>query len=357
MIVVLLFAGYGLGVFVGRYGGVVDGGVTVASASLVPAVRRSGGKWTSELRLLFLAGALVGVVSIATGLGNNATDEPFTMWGYLSLLLHGRDPYTTVATITFAAPALGLTSRASTGQFHYIYLPLLLFLQVPGTGATGYKAICLGCWAGIVYLVRRDEVASLCLASPMVALLASNGFTDLPVLFLMTFSLRTARGIPGKAVEYATYAMKQFANLFWLVRYVARRDARRAVGVLAVTLLLCAPFLLWHPTGIWCEALTFGLSPGCAGAPNTSGDLSDLYLHWNYYLWVLWVYALYEVEIRDLLRGWWGRFRLAGRHPARGTRPETTTEGPGRDHRAGSEVGDALVRLYRLLGSRARSER
>ncbi len=317
IVVVLLFAGYGLGVALGPYGGLVEGGVTVASVTLVPAVRRSGGAWGTELRLLFVAGVVIGSVSVATGLGNNATDEPFTMWGYLSLLLHGRDPYTTAATITFTAPALGLPSLAGTGQFHYIYLPLLLFFQVPGTGATGYKAMCLGCWAGIVYLVRRDEVASLCLVSPMVALLAANGFTDLPVLLLMTLSLRGVRGSSAKAAEYATYAMKQFANLFWFALYAARRDGRGMAMVLGITLLLCAPFLLWHPTGIWCEALTFGLSPGCTSALSTSGHLTDLYLHWNYYLWILWVYALYEMELRKFVRNW-----RAGRGSLRDTQSQ-----------------------------------
>lgn len=316
IIVVLLLATYGLGVAVGRYGGVVEGVGTVGSVSLVPAVRRSGGAWGKELRLLFAASAVIGVVSVATGLANNATDEPFTMWGYLAVLLHGRDPYTTAATITFLAPALGLSSQPITGQFHYVYLPLLLFFQVPGTGATGYKAMCLGCWAGIVYLVRRDEVASLCLVSPMAALVAANGFTDLPVLLLITLSLRGARGVPGRAAEYATYAMKQFASLFWFVLYVARREVFRAGMVVVVTLLLCAPFLIWHPTGIWCEALTFDLSPGCASAPNVSRHMSDLYSHWNYYLWILWVYALYEAEIRELVRRGWRRFRRLTRWPA-----------------------------------------
>jgi hypothetical protein len=256
-------------------------------------------------------------VSIATGLANNTTDEPFTMWGYLSVLLSGKDPYTAPALITFTAHTLGIHSQPISADFHYVYLPLLLFFQVPGTGATGYKAMCLGCWAGIVYLVRRDRFAALCLVSPVVALVAANGFTDLPVLLLMTVSLRGAKGVTARVAEYVTYAMKQFANVFWFALYVVRRDVVRAVMVIVVTVVLCAPFILWHPTGIWCEALTFSLSPGCASAPNSSGHLSGLYLHWNYYLWVLWVVALYEKELRRWARQGWHKVRdLRRRAPA-----------------------------------------
>jgi len=284
---------------------VIWGASTLASVALVAAVERSGEEWTKELRILFGVSAAIGIVSILTGIGNNATDEPFTMAGYLGALLHGQDPYTTSVPITYTARTLNLWSLTVSTQFHYVYLPLLLFFQVPGTGAVGYKALCLACWAGVVYLVRRDRFAGLCLVSPVVGLVAANGFTDWPVLLLMTLSLRGVTGAAGKAAEYATYAMKQFANAFWFVYYVARRDAFRAGLVIALTLLFAAPFIVWHPNGIWCEALTFSVSPGCSTAPNSSRQLSDLYSHWNYYLWILWIYALYRPEIHRLARRAW----------------------------------------------------
>ena len=309
IVVALLFAVYGLGLAAKSHGGTVEGLATLGSVAIVPAVRRSGGSWVTELKLLFAASAVIGAVSVATGLGSNATDEPFTMWGYLNLLLHGEDPYTTPAMITFTARNLWTSAPQISAPFHYVYLPLLLFFQIPGTGATGYKAMCVACWAGVVYLVRRDEVASLCLVSPMAVLVAANGFTDLPVLLLITLSLRGASGLSARAAEYATYAMKQFANAFWLVYYIARRDALRAGMVVVLTLVFAAPFIVWHPTGIWCEALTFSLSPGCASAPNSSRQVSDLYSHWNYYLWVLWVYALFHVEVHRWVGRVWRRLR------------------------------------------------
>jgi hypothetical protein len=282
---------------------VIWGVSTLASVALVPAVRRSGALWERELRILFAASAVMGVVSIATGIGNNATDEPFTMAAYLSVLLHGQDPYTTTVVVSYSAHTLNLWSESISSGFHYVYLPLLLFFQVPGTGAVGYKSMCLACWAGIVYVVRRDRFAALCLVSPVVALVSANGFTDLPVLLLVTWSLRGLSGAPAKVAEYATYAMKQFANAFWFVYYVAKRDAVRAALVVLLTVLFAAPFIVWHPTGIWCEALTFSLSPGCATALNSSRGPSDVYAHWNYYLWILWVYALYHGEVHR----WAGR--------------------------------------------------
>jgi hypothetical protein len=292
---------------------VIWGGATLASVALVPAVLRSGEDWRKELRILFAASAVIGVVSIVTGIGNNATDEPFTMGAYLELLLHGHDPYTTSVTVSYTARTLNLWSSHVSTSFHYVYLPLLLFFQVPGTGAVGYKSLCLACWAGIVYLLRRERYAALCLVSPVAALVAANGFTDLPVLLLMTFSLRGGAGTASRAAEYATYAMKQFANAFWFVYYLLRRDWVRAVLVVVLTVAFAAPFIVWHPDGIWCEALTFSLSPGCASAPNSSRQLSDLYSHWNYYLWILWVYALYRAEIRRLLGRAWSF--LAPRRP------------------------------------------
>jgi hypothetical protein len=291
---------------------VIWGVATLSSVALVSAVRRSGEEWRKELRILFVASAVIGVVSIVTGIGNNATDEPFTMAGYLGAILRGQDPYTTSVSITYTARTLNLWSLTVSTQFHYVYLPLLLFFQVPGTGAVGYKSMCLACWFGIVYLVRRDRFASLCLVSPVVALVAANGFTDLPVLLLITLSVRGATGYPAKAAEYATYAMKQFANAFWFLYYIARRDVVRAVLVVVLTLVFAAPFLLWHPTGIWCEALTFSLSPGCSSAANSSRQLSDLYSHWNYYLWILWVYALFRTELHRLAGRTWARLAHRG---------------------------------------------
>ena len=286
---------------------VIWGIATLGSVGLVPAVARSGEAWEKELRTLFIASLGIGVVSIVTGIGNNATDEPFTMGAYLSVLLHGQDPYTTTVYVSYSAHTLNLWSESISTGFHYVYLPLLLFFQIPGTGAVGYKSVCLACWVGIVYVLRREEFAALCLVSPVVALLAANGFSDLPAVFLVTLSLRGTTGTTSKVVEYVSLGMKQFANAFWLIYYILRREVIPAVLVVVVTFAIAAPFILWHPTGIWCEAITFSSGPGCSSAPNDQRHLSDLYSHWNYYLWILWVYALFHGTFHRWARRGWSR--------------------------------------------------
>lgn len=288
---------------------VIWGIATLSSVSLFFAVRRSGLDWRRELRWIFLIGLVLGVVSIFTGIGNNATDEPHTMGYYLSELLHGQDPYTTYLMLTYTVHTLNFWSATVTSSGYYTYLPLLVLFQVPGTGAVGYELLCLGCWAGIVYVMRHDEFAALSLASPVVALIAANGFNDLPVLFLMTLSLRGWTGPKAKVVEYLSYGMKQFANVFWVVYYILRRDVVQCILVVVITLLIALPFLLWDPLGIGCQALTFSIGPWCAGQPNSARQLSDLYSHWNYYLWILWVYVLFRGYIHQSLAYWRARLR------------------------------------------------
>jgi hypothetical protein len=284
---------------------------TLSSVSLFFAVRRSGEDWRKELRNIFLIGLILGVVSIFTGLGNNATDEPYSMGGYLSELLHGQNPYTTHLVLNYWVHVLNLWSAPVNSSSYYTYLPLLLFVQVPGTGVIGYELICLGFWVGLVYVMRNDEFAALSLASPVVALTAANGFNDLPVLFLMTLSLRGWTGPKAKVVEYVSYGMKQFANVFWVVYYILKRDVAQCLLVVGITLVIAIPFLVWDPVGIGCQALTFSFGPWCAGQPNSARQLSDLYSHWNYYLWILWVYVLFRGWIHQTGRRWSARLRRA----------------------------------------------
>ncbi|MGD0719235.1 MAG: hypothetical protein ABSA15_06645 [Thermoplasmata archaeon] len=290
---------------------VIWGLATLSSVSLFFAVRRSGEDWHKELRNIFLIGLVLGIVSIFTGLGNNGTDEPYSMGGYLSEFLHGQDPYTTHLVLNYQVHVLNVWSSPVTSSSYYTYLPLLLFIQFPGTGVLGYELMCLGFWAGLVYVVRNDEFAALSLASPVVALTASNGFNDLPVLFLITLSLRGWTGPKAKIVEYATYGLKQFANVFWIVYYILKRDTVQCLLVVVISLAITIPFLVWDPLGIWCQALAFSIGPSCAGQPNSARQLSDLYSHWNYYLWILWVYVLFRGWIHRMWRRWGVRLHRA----------------------------------------------
>lgn len=289
---------------------------TLGSVLYLPAVRRSGVPWERQRNQLLLVALGLAVVSVATGIGNNATDEPFAMGPFLSTLLSGHDPYTTPVTVTYTARTLDLWSLHLASHDHYVYLPLLLFLQPVGTGALGYKAMCVACWGGIAYLVRKDRIAAILLASPIVALASANGFTDLPVLLLVTTALRGPGGTVGEVARYASYGVKQFANAFWLVYYLLRKEWLKAVLLLAVSAAFVAPFVLWHPYGVWCEAIAFSATPGCPASLNAARQPSDLYAHWNYYVWILWLIALFPDPLVRLGRAGLSRFR-------RGTSPPT----------------------------------
>jgi hypothetical protein len=270
------------------------GGSTLSSLALPPALRRAGVRWESALPWLGGLSLAIAVGSVVTGIGNGGTDENRTTAAFLGELVRGHDPYTTLLVLHYRGSILDLWHRSVGSVGYDPYLPLLMFLQLPGTGYLGYDALCIACWGGLVYVVRRDEVAALSLATPMVALVAANGFNDLPVLFLTTLALRGGVGRAGSVVEFVTYGLKQFANVFWVAYYAVQRRWWRVAGVVAGTLVIVAPFLLWHPHGFLCQALTFGAAPGCA-APG--GRPVGLYPHWNYYLWVLWGVALFEAPL------------------------------------------------------------
>ncbi len=291
---------------------------TIASVSLHFAVRRSGADWHRELRKIFLISLVVAVVGVFAGYGSIVTDEGRTTIAYGQEMVQLINPYTTQLTLHYQVHVFNLWQNSVTSVSYDTYLPLVSFVQIPGTGAVGYSLLCIAFWAGMVYLLRNDEFASLTLASPIVALIASNGFNDIPALFLMTLSLRGWSGTKAKVVEYLTYGMKQFANAFWIVFYLLQRQWVRAVLVVVITLVIVSPFLIWEPSGIYCQALTLGLGPGCASSG--SRGLSDLWDHWNYYLWPLWVYALFREGIHR---------RLAWLRAHGSARPQAPVRDPG----------------------------
>ena len=289
------------------------GVATLSSVSLFYAVRRSGNNWHRELRKIFLISLVVAVVGVFAGYGNIATDEGRTTIAYGWEMVRLINPYSQALTLYYQVHVFNLWQNNVTSVSFDTYLPLISFVQIPGTGAVGYSLLCIGLWAGMVYLVRDDEFAALALASPVVALVASNGFNDIPVLFLMTLSLRGWTGTKSKVVEYLSYGMKQFANVFWIVYYLWRRQWLRAILVVAITLVIVTPFLLWDASSIYCQALTLGIGPGCG--PSGGRGLSDLWDHWNYYLWPLWIYALFRTPLHRAAGRLWSH-RTPGRAPA-----------------------------------------
>ena len=292
---------------------------TLASVSLFFTMRYSDRHPGRFLRELVVLGTIVALVSVFTGLGNGATDEGYTTPYYAQMMFDHLNPYTNLAILHYTVTIGPFYAHAVTSTSYDTYLPLISFVQIPGSGIVGYELLGVAAWLGMVYLVRRDEFAAITLASPVIALLASNGFNDLPLLFLMTLSLRGWTGPKAKAVEYLTYGMKQFANAFWLVYYIARREWLSTALVVIISIVWIVPFLLWSPaSGIWCNAATLGLAPGCSSLYGAGRGLADLWDHWNYYVWPVWIYALFRPTIdRWLLRlaRWLGVVPAAA-HPA-----------------------------------------
>ncbi len=274
------------------------GGATLCSLGMPYAVRRSGVAWERALRGLVLVSVVIAVVSVVTGIGNNGTDENRTTPAFLGELWRGENPYATLLVLHYRVSVLNLLPHSVTSASYEPYLPLLTFVQIPGTGYLGYDALCLGAWAGLVYILRKDEFGALVLATPMVALVAANGFNDLPVLLLTTVALRGTAGRATKAVEFLSYGLKQFANVFWVGYYAVHRRWWRVLGVLAGTLVIAAPFLLWQPQAFWCRAVVADAGTGCGGFGTGQVTPVGDFLHWDYYLWVVWLVALFPSTTR-----------------------------------------------------------
>ncbi|HXW66885.1 MAG TPA: hypothetical protein VEL82_03265 [Thermoplasmata archaeon] len=300
---------------------------TLGSLGLYVAIRAAGRSPGRFVPRLVVLGLILALVSIVTGIGNGATDEGRTTIAYAGLMVNGTNPYTHLLVLHYTVSIGPFLTYPVTSQSYDTYLPLVSFVQIPGTGVVGYEAVCVAAWLGMVYLVRRDEFAAVTLASPVIALLASNGFNDLTVLFFLTLSLRGGSGPRARIVEYLTYGMKQFANVFWIAYHAIRRDWLRVALVVPITLVLVLPFLIYQPLGVYCNALTFGWGPGCSSAAGGVRGLADLWDHWNYYVWPVWGYALF----RRRVDAWIARARavVAGRGASR--------PGPARDPRAEPE--------------------
>ena len=226
-------------------------------------------------------GVAFSILSILTGWGNGLTDEPFTTPRFAGFLLAGHDPYVTQMVFVYHQYGTPYPSRS-----FYLYLPLLMFLQVPGVS---YKWFALACWALTVLLVRRRFDIAILLAQPYMALIAASGYNDLVVLLLLTVGFVGIEGHRQKWAEYLSLGCKQFANAFVLLYYAVRRDWKNFGITGAVSAAFLLPFLLWSGPGIVCPAVfadRFSLL--CGGAGN------DVLLL-NYPAWAVWAAAVFYV--------------------------------------------------------------
>ncbi|HXY12756.1 MAG TPA: hypothetical protein VEJ85_04590 [Thermoplasmata archaeon] len=283
------------------------GTITIGAFALAyPVVVRRLGvpRRASFVRFLLLTGIVFAVVSVFTGWGNGLTDEPFTTPRFVTLLWSHQDPY--VVPLVFNYVQYGQTIHSYS---IYPYLPLLMFFQVPGLS---YKWVTLGCWVGMVLLVRNRFDAGVYLAQPYVVVMAASGYNDFPVLLLLTLAFVGFEGVRLRWAQILALGMKQFANVIVLGYYALRRDWKNFLVTAGVSAAYILPFVIWSGPTVLCPTVFADRLSSC---PN--GGTAQYLL--NYAVWPVWVLAVfYPVFVRQTrasaATGWLSR-RLAGRRP------------------------------------------
>lgn len=244
------------------------------------------------VRFLLAAGLAFGVLSILTGWGNGLTDEGFTTPRFAGFLLAGHDPYTMPMTVAYTVYGRHVVSTSL-----YVYLPLLMFLQVPGVP---YKFFALACWALTVLVVRRRHDMAVLLAQPYAMLLGASGYNDPVVLLLLTVGFVGVGGRRQKWAEWLSLGCKQFANAFVFLYYLVRRDWRGLAVSAGVSAAFVVPFLLWGGSAVVCPAVLANRGPWC---PRTGG----IQLLVNYPIWPVWIVAVFYVPALAGVRTFLGR--------------------------------------------------
>jgi len=264
------------------------GTITIGAFALAfPVVVRRLGvpRRESFVRFLLFVGIAFGIVSVLTGWGNGLTDEPFTTPRFVTLLWAHQDPY--VVPLVFNYVQYGQTIHSYS---IYPYLPLLMFLQIPWLA---YKWVTLGCWVGMVVLVRKRFDAAVFLAQPYVVVMAASGYNDFPVLLLLTIAFVGWQGRRQRWAQLLALGAKQFANVIVVGYYALRRDWKNVLVSLAVSAAFIAPFLIWSGPNVLCPTVVADRLASCP-----AGGAAQYLL--NYALWPVWVLAIfYPTFVRD----------------------------------------------------------
>lgn len=238
------------------------------------------------------AAAALAVVSALTGFFNGLTDEPYATPAFLRLL---PDLYGKPLQLTYSQYGSGPLSIDDP----FIYLPLMPFVQIPGLD---YRVVTLGAWALTVGLLRRSPAAVVLMGSPWVALLAANGFNDAVPLLLLTLTFVSLRGWSSRLAEVVSLGLKQFANAIIVVYYLWRRQWREALLAVGITVAFLLPFALLDPSGVLCHAILLDPQPACASG-NIVSFVVGVFGHLNYYVWPVWVFAVFGPAYIARLRG------------------------------------------------------
>jgi putative flippase GtrA len=231
------------------------------------------------------------VVSVLSGRWNGLTDEPYGMPGFLRLWPNLYGSPLQITYYQYGAGPFGINS-------YYVYLPLLLFVQVPGLD---YRWVAVAAWALTVFFVRKIPASALLLGAPWVALLAASGFNDFIPLAALTGTFVVLSSWRSRLAEAFSLGLKQFANVIVVVYHLWHRRWKDALLATAITAAILAPFAYLDPMGVWCHAILLG-PVGCSGSGGFS-SVGATVSHVNYFLWPAWVIAVfgprYIASLRD----------------------------------------------------------
>lgn len=188
---------------------------------------------------LYLAGLLLlgGLLVFTNHPLGRLTDEDEYMPLGLQDLLAGRNPYATGRGSDHAID-LSCVRHDDGCWYSYPYLPLGLALQIP---VLDYRWTALTAFAALAWAIRDRPLAFFTFANPLALILAVSGFTDLVVIALLAWSMKTQ----NRVLAWLAAGSKQFALPVIVLYYGLRREWRRLGETVSVTALVVAPFLLW----------------------------------------------------------------------------------------------------------------
>ncbi|MGA9839578.1 MAG: hypothetical protein WBF81_05630 [Thermoplasmata archaeon] len=257
-------------------------GLTVAAGYGFARVQH-GAPW--GIPLLIVLGTGLAVYSIATGVLNGLSDEPYSTPAYASL---GWSLYSHPVTFTYVQ-----YGRTFVENSYDVYLPLLTFVQVPGLD---YRWVSVVAWGGSLYLLRRNPLALAGFATPWIPVLAANGQNDFVPLFALTLALVVPLGRYRWAAEAFSLALKQLANVVVVAYHLARREYLRALAAGVITAAILGPFLYLDAGGVWCHVIVGDPGGACTGHPWTFFVFKR-----NYWLYPTWAAVVFFGPIRNTL--------------------------------------------------------
>lgn len=199
------------------------------------------------------------------------TDEDDYMPHALADLLAGRDPYATVHR------GEGVMERpwgtqAYAWETTYPYLPLLLFLQLPGID---YRWTAFVAFGALLVALRGTRWGLWAFANPLGVWLAASGFNDFVPLALVAWSTR------APWLAWVAAACKQMILPLLALEALFMRSWRKFAHAALFTLVVSLPFLVWDARAFVDGVFLAHLDKA-----------HDAWSYWNYWLYLVFALAV-----------------------------------------------------------------